>query len=134
MNFKAYLVKNKFSSCDFDSLKNDKNNFSKGLLDRINNIKNKINEGILRNNKYNLLKKEKTQQIFNSQKNNNCNYYSENPNYSKQKKITKSKKIYENKIVYNDNKENIPENILIKVNKTKNLGNIKSHLYVNTDI
>ena len=134
LNFKTYLIKNKFSSCDFDSLKNNKNNFSKGLLDRINNIKNKINEGILRNNKYNLLKKEKTQQIFNSRKSNNCNYYSENPNYLKQKKITKSKKIYENKIVYNDNKENIPENILIKVNKTKNLGNIKSHLYVNTDI
>ena len=56
--FKSNLRKNKFSSCDFDSMNNIKNgscNFSKGLLDRINNIKSKINEGIYKNNQSNII-------------------------------------------------------------------------------
>ena len=135
LKFNTNLIKNKFGSCDFDSIKNN-NNFSKGLLDRINNIKNKIKEGIVRNNKSNLIKKEKTQITFNNNVNKNYNCLIDknldNYNYIREKRNIKSKKIYENKILNNDNKENIPEYLLIKVNKTKNLGNVKSQIYINT--
>ena len=135
LKFNTNLIKNKFSSCDFDSIKNN-NNFSKGLLDRINNIKNKIKEGIVRNNKSNLIKKKKTQITFNNNVNKNYNCLMDknldNYNYIREKRNIKSKKIYENKMLNNDNKENIPEYLLIKVNKTKNLGNVKSQLYINT--
>ena len=118
LKFKNNWAKNKFSNCDFNSVKTEQVNFNKELLDRINNIKHKISEGIYRNN---LLKKIKTQKTYlNEMKNkkNNC----------------KSKKIYENKIIYSANKENISPQFLIKVNKSKYYGNIKSHLCINTDI
>ena len=108
VKFNNNWVKNKCSSCDFNSVKSEQANFNKGLMDRINNIKHKISEGIYRNN---LLKKINTQKEYlNEKKNkkNNC----------------KSKKIYENKILYNDNKENISPQFLIKVNKNKYYGNI----------
>ena len=38
------------------------------------------------------------------------------------------------KIIYSDNKENISPQFLIKVNKSKYYGNIKSQLCINTDI
>ena len=118
VKFKNNWVKNKFASCDFNSVKTEQVNFNKGLLDRINNIKHKISEGLYRNS---LLKTINTQKAYlNEMKNkkNNC----------------KSKKIYENKIIYSDNKENISPQFLIKVNKSKNFGNIKSQLCINTDI
>ena len=117
MKFKNNWVKNKITNCDFNSVKTEQVNFNKELLDRINNIKHKISEGIYRNN---LLKKIKTQKTYlNEMKNkkNNC----------------KSKKIYENKIIYSDNKENISPQFLIKVNKSKYYGSIKSQLCINTD-
>ena len=118
VKFKNNWVKNKFSSCEFNSDKTEHTNFNKGLLDRINNIKQKISEGIYKNN---LLKKINTQKTYLNEiknKKNNC----------------KSKKIYENKIAYNDNKENISPQFLIKVNKSKYYGSIKSQLCINTDI
>ena len=108
VKFKNIWVKNKFSSCDFNSVKSEQVNFNKGLLDRINSIKHKISEGLYRNS---LLKKINTQKAYLDEmknKKNNC----------------KSKKIYENKILYNDNKENISPQFLIKVNKSKYYGNI----------
>ena len=118
VKFNNNWVKNKFSSCDFNSVKTEQVNFNKGLLDRINNIKHKISEGIYRNS---LLKKINTQKA--------------NLNEAKNKKNScKSKKIYENKIMFSDNKENISSQFLIKVNKSKYYGNIKSQLYINTDI
>ena len=108
VKFKNVWVKNKFSSCDFNSVKSEQVNFNKGLLDRINSIKHKISEGLYRNS---LLKKINTQKAYLDEmknKKNNC----------------KSKKIYENKILYNDNKENISPQFLIKVNKNKYYGNI----------
>ena len=118
LSFKNIWIKNKFSSCDFNSVKSEQVNFNKGLLDRINSIKHKISEGLYRNS---LLKKINTQKAYLDEminKNNNC----------------KSKKIYENKIIYSDNKENISPQFLIKVNKSKYYGNIKSQLSINTDI
>jgi len=118
VKFKNNWVKNKFASCDFNSVKTEQVNFNKGLLDRINSIKHKISEGIYRNS---LLKTINTQKAYlNEMKNKKNNY--------------KSKKIYENKIIYGDNKENISPQFLIKVNKSKNFGNIKSQLCINTDI
>ena len=118
VKFNNNWVKNKFSSCDFNSVKSEQANFNKGLMDRINNIKHKISEGINRNN---LLKNINTQKEYLNEKKNKKNNY-------------KSKKIYENKIIYNDNKENISPQFLIKVNKSKYYGNIKSQLCINTDI
>ncbi len=140
--------KNQFSSCDFDAIKNTytyTNNFSKGLLDRINNIKKKINEGINKKkiNQNIKLKKENTQKIYfnkvNNNNTNNNNYIRDtiiyNSNENKEKKnYNKSKKIYENKMSNNDNKENCPPQCLIKVNKTKNLGNTNSHFHFYTEI
>jgi hypothetical protein len=118
VKFKNNWVKNKFSSCDFNSVKTEQVNFNKGLLNRINNIKSKISEGLCKNN---LLKK--------------INIQKENMNEIKNKKNNcKSNKIYENKIIYNNNKENISSQFLIKVNKSKYYGNIKSQLSINTDI
>ena len=117
VKFKNNWEKNKFSSCDFNSGKTEQVNLNKGLLDRINSIKNKISEGIYKNS---LLKTINTQKSYlNDMKNkkNNC----------------KSKKIYENKIIYSDNKENISPQFLIKVNKSKYYGSIKSQLCINTD-
>ena len=142
------MKQSKFSSCDFDSMKNTyiyPSNFSKGLLDRINNIKKKINEGIniKKINRKNKLKKENTQIIYLNKINNNYNYYLgdkqiNNYNEFKEKKnnnnINKSKKIYENKMINNDNKENIPTQNFIKVNKTKNFGNNNAHLHFSTEI
>ena len=136
------LKNNKFSSCDFDILKNSyTNTFSKGLLDRINSIKNKINEGIYKkkNSQMNKLKKENTQKIYLNKMNKHYyNIYDKKLiryNESKEKKNNnKLKRIYENKILNNDNKENIPPQCFIKVNKTKYFGNINSQIYINTEI
>ena len=140
MKFKNYWAKNKFSSCDFDEGKKEQVNFNKGLLDRINNIKNKINEGMYKNNhNNNLLKKENTHKACLKNIKNNSNHFSDKKRYNynelnEKKNKIKQKKIYENKIVYNDNKENISPQFLIKVNKMKHFGNLKSQLYINTDI
>ena len=136
--FKTNLTKNKFSSGDFDSINHTKcgsNNFSKGLLDRINNIKIKINEGIHKNNQSSLIRKRNNQNNLTNKLNNDIDssYKMNRLKEKKNIKNLKSQKIYENKIFYNDNKENI-QSLLIKVNKTRYLGNIKSHLYINTDI
>ena len=112
-----FAVKNKFSSCDFNSFKSEQVNFNKGLLNRINNIKHKISEGIYR---HNLLKNVDTQKTYSNEMKN-------------KKSNCKSKKIYENKI-FNENKENISPQFLIKVNKSKYYGNMKSQLYINNDI
>ncbi len=136
--FKTSLTKNKFSSCDFDSIKYGNNNFSKGLLDRINNIKSKINEGIYKNNQSNIIKRKNNLNYLTNKLTNITNNYSTNDKiyeYKEKKNIKnlKAQKIYENKMLYNDNKENIQSN-LIKVNKTRYFGSTKSQLYINTDI
>ena len=136
--FKTSLTKNKFSSCDFDSIKYGNSNFSKGLLDRINNIKSKINEGIYKNNQSNILKRKNNLNYLTNKLTNITNNYSINDKiyeYKEKKNIKnlKAQKIYENKMLYNDNKENIQSN-LIKVNKTRYFGSTKSQLYINTDI
>ena len=134
MKFNSNLVKNKFSSCDFDAMKNGHSNFSKGLLERINNIKSKINDGIYINNQSNLIKQNNIKKNFFYKINN----FRKNKDIKENKtnnKNNKTSKIYENKIIYNINKENIPQQqSLIKVNKTRYYyGNIKSQLYINTD-
>ena len=138
--FKTNLRKNKFSSCDFDSMNNIKNgsyNFSKGLLDRINNIKSKINEGIYKNNQSNLIKKRNNKNILTNRINNDIDssYKINGLKEKKNIKNMKSQKIYENKIEYNNNKETINmQSQLIKVNKTRYFGNTKSQIFINTDI
>ena len=137
--FRTNLTKNKFSCCDFYSINQVNSNFSKGLLDRINSIKIKIDEGFYRNNQSTIAKKEKVQKTSNNKIYNNSTFYGKGKiNEYKEKKTNnknlRTQKIYENKMIYNDNKENIPPQLLIKVNKTKYYGNTKSHFYMHTDI
>ena len=116
---KKHLIKNKFVSCDFDIMKNENNSFSKGILDKINIIKKKINEGIYRNKQSsNIIKKENTYNLIS----NIINKYSNRKKDVGDQRI-KSQKKYKNNIINNENKENIQEQLLIKVNKTKYFDN-----------
>ena len=55
-----------------------------------------------------------------------------NKNINNNKEI-KSKKIYENKMINIDNKENIQDQLFIKVNKINYYDNIKSKLDINNN-
>ena len=113
---KKHLIKNKFVSWDFDIMKNENKSFNKGILNKINLIKTKINEGLYRNKQSsNMFKKENTYNLIS----NIINKYSNiKKNHINNQRINSQKK-EKNIIINNENKENIQEQLLIKVNKTK---------------